>query len=109
MTETAGERPGRSGRARAIPVPWKGAPCMLIHGYDAHDQACPCRVCWAPGLFEHRASTLSGSRNTGSVTKECLTRAYRGCPEPLPAVGHDLGQHPTTGARAGGRPGGLPP
>ena len=74
---------------------------MLIRGFAACDQACPCRVCWAPGLYEHGAPTLSGSRNTGSVAKECLTRANHGCPTPLPAAEHDFGQRRGTCARCG--------
>ena len=74
---------------------------MLIRSFDARDQVCPCRVCWAPGLYEHRGATLSGLRNTGSRTKECLTRAYRGCPTPLPAAEHDFGQHRGSCARCG--------
>lgn len=44
---------------------------------DAH---CIGRECWAPGEFQHRGATMSGSRNTGRVSHCCLTRAYRGCP-----------------------------
>lgn len=65
---------------------------MLVRGYGALDADCPCRVCWVSGLYEHRGATLSGSRNTGSVTHECLTRACRGCPAPLPAAAHDFGR-----------------
>ncbi len=74
---------------------------MLVCGYDARDRECPCRACWAPGLYEHRGSTLSGSRNTGSVTRECLTRAYAGCPMSLPIPQHDFGQRRRACARCG--------
>lgn len=65
---------------------------MKVRGFDALDPACPCRACWAPGLYEHRAPTMSGSRSTGYATRECLTRAYGGCPVPLPVAAHDFGQ-----------------
>ena len=74
---------------------------MLVQGHDARDQTCPCRVCWAPGLYEHRGATLSGSRNTGSRTKECLHRANHGCPIPIPAAENDFGQRRGTCARCG--------
>lgn len=75
---------------------------MLIRGFDARGADCPCRACWAPGFYEHRAPTLHGARNTGFITRECLTRAYRGCPTPLPAPAHDFGQRRRTCARCGG-------
>ena len=60
---------------------------MKINGYDCCDKNCPQRKCWSPGLYQHRgACGAAGSRNTGAVTKCCMTRAYRGCPEPLPSV-----------------------
>ncbi len=36
--------------------------------------------CFAPGVYQHRGATLSGSRNTGSTSATCMTNAYRGCP-----------------------------
>jgi len=36
--------------------------------------------CYAPGLYESRGATLSGSRNTGNVSAECMRRAHHGCP-----------------------------
>ena len=56
--------------------------------YSFLDRFCIGRVCWSPGMYQHR-SPLSGggSRNTGSPDSPCcLNRAYRGCPTPLPAV-----------------------
>ena len=74
---------------------------MLIYGFDARDQECPCRPCWAPGLFEHRGATLSGSRNTGAMSKACLNRANRGCPSPVPVADHAFGQRRRACARCG--------
>lgn len=49
--------------------------------YDFVDAGCLGRSCFAPGMFQHRGATASGSRNTGSPdTPCCLNRAYRGCP-----------------------------
>lgn len=53
------------------------------HGvrYDFRDRECIAAACWAPGHYQHRGATMSGSRNTGSPdTPCCLNRAYRGCP-----------------------------
>ena len=60
---------------------------MIVKGHEAHDGQCPKRWCWSPGLYHHRGATCSGSRNTGSSTRCCLERAYRGCPQPIPAPG----------------------
>lgn len=54
--------------------------------YDFRDKSCIGLACWAPGQFQHRGATMSGSRNTGSSTACCLNRAYHGCPTPIPAV-----------------------
>lgn len=49
--------------------------------YSFADDRCIGRYCWAPGMFQHRSPTSSGSRNTGSPDSACcLNRAYRGCP-----------------------------
>lgn len=61
---------------------------MRVQGFDALDEDCPKRWCWAPGRYQHRGATGSGgSRNTGMASKCCLTCAYRGCPSPLPKLG----------------------
>lgn len=40
--------------------------------------------CFAPGNYQHRGATMSGSRNTSSSpTPCCLTNAYHGCPDDL--------------------------
>jgi hypothetical protein len=57
---------------------------MNVKGFDALDALCPKRRCWAPGQFQHRGASMSGSRNTGALTKCCLNRANHGCPQPLP-------------------------
>ena len=57
---------------------------MIIKGFDCRDSDCPLRWCWSPGNYEHRGATSAGSRNTGSYSKECMERAYRGCPQPIP-------------------------
>jgi hypothetical protein len=36
--------------------------------------------CFAPGRFESRGATLSGSHNTGHFELCCMNNAYRGCP-----------------------------
>lgn len=66
---------------------------MKIKGFDCRDAQCPKRWCWAPGRFEHRGATLSGSRNTGTFSSECLNRAYRGCPQPIPEPKQTLEQY----------------
>lgn len=50
--------------------------------YHFLDARCIGRVCWAPGMYQHRSPlSCGGSRNTGSPdTPCCLNRAYRGCP-----------------------------
>lgn len=57
---------------------------MIVKGFDALDKHCPHRPCWQPGEYQHRGASMSGSRNTGAVTRCCLRRAYRGCPDPIP-------------------------
>lgn len=44
------------------------------------EKSCQKRECFAPGRFEHRGSTMKGSRNTGEFTYTCMTNAYHGCP-----------------------------
>lgn len=47
-------------------------------------------ACWAPGMYQHRGATMSGSRNSGSPdTPCCLNRAYHGCPQPEDARHYD--------------------
>lgn len=47
--------------------------------------------CWAPGMYQHRGATPSGSRNSGSPdTACCLNNAYHGCPQPEDARGYDV-------------------
>lgn len=49
--------------------------------YDFSSVECIGAQCWAPGMYQHRGATMSGSRNTGSPdTPCCLNRAYHGCP-----------------------------
>lgn len=54
--------------------------------YDFSDARCIEAKCWAPGMYQHRGATMSGSRNTGDETATCLNRAYHGCPADR---GHD--------------------
>lgn len=54
--------------------------------YDFLSLDCLGRRCFAPGNYEHRGATLSGSRNTGRYSACCMNRAYHGCPHPLPDV-----------------------
>lgn len=49
--------------------------------YAVLDRTCLGCKCLALGSFESRGATLSGSRNTGSYTQCCMTRAYHGCPD----------------------------
>lgn len=49
--------------------------------YAFADPLCIGRQCWAPGVYQHRGATLSGSRNTGATSPCCMTRAYHGCPD----------------------------
>jgi hypothetical protein len=50
--------------------------------FDFLDARCIEASCWAPGEYQHRGATSSGSRSTGSASRCCLSRAYRGCPRP---------------------------
>lgn len=45
------------------------------------DRQCIGRECFAPGEFQHRGATLSGSRNTGQTSLTCMRNAYHGCPD----------------------------
>jgi hypothetical protein len=75
---------------------------VLVRRYDARDRTCPCHPCWAPGLYAHMAAAgVHGLRSTDHVTRECLTRAYRGCPDPLPEPQHDFGKRRRLCARCG--------
>jgi hypothetical protein len=54
---------------------------MKYKGHEVRDYECRYRECLALGPYQHRgACGASGSRNTGAITKCCLTNAYRGCP-----------------------------
>jgi len=46
----------------------------------SHGKKCLGYECFAPGGYQHRSTTLSGSRNTGGITLCCLNNAYHGCP-----------------------------
>lgn len=48
--------------------------------YYVTNRHCLGNKCFAPGDYQVRGATLSGSRNTGRTSKCCLTNAYRGCP-----------------------------
>lgn len=48
--------------------------------YWVRDVACIGRGCFAPGTYQTRGATMSGSRNTGHSSDVCMTNAYRGCP-----------------------------
>ena len=48
------------------------------------DGDCPARSCFAPGPWQVRGATSSGSRNTGAKHWCCLRREAHGCPGPLP-------------------------
>lgn len=48
--------------------------------YWVRDRNCIGCKCFAPGSFQHRGSTMSGSRNTGDVSLMCMTNSYHGCP-----------------------------
>ena len=51
------------------------------------DRKCIGRTCFAPGAFQHRGATLSGSRNTGSPDSlTCMNNAYHGCPNDKDAL-----------------------
>jgi hypothetical protein len=64
--------------------------------FDFLEVACLGRKCFAPGSYQHRGATLSGSRNTGAYSDCCMNRAYRGCPcvpfteRELPEVSKEL-------------------
>lgn len=58
--------------------------------YDFSGPRCIEASCWAPGMFQHRGATMSGSRNTGEEAACCLNRAYHGCPQPESALGYDV-------------------
>jgi len=60
--------------------------------YNFLDKTCLGRSCWAAGMYQHRSPmSCGGSRNTGSPDSPCcLSRAYRGCPIPLPDFQPDL-------------------
>lgn len=62
---------------------------MNVKGYDCLDGKCPKRWCWSPGRYQHRGATMSGSRNTGHYSNQCLHRAYHGCPQPIPEPGEE--------------------
>jgi hypothetical protein len=47
--------------------------------FDFLEFECLGRECFAPGDFQHRGATMSGSRNTGEYSSCCMNRAYRGC------------------------------
>ena len=49
--------------------------------YTFSDTRCIEAACWAPGMYQHRGATMSGSRATGSPdSPTCMNRAYHGCP-----------------------------
>ena len=79
---------------------------MKIDGYDALSSACNKRWCWRPGNYQHRGACGSGgSRNTGTTTRCCLERAYRGCPDPVPEPGAPAPwDEVTPNAEVSGRP-----
>jgi hypothetical protein len=55
--------------------------------YTFSDAKCIEASCWAPGMYQRRGATMSGSRNTGSPDDPtCMNRAYHGCPRDR---GHD--------------------
>jgi hypothetical protein len=58
--------------------------------FDFRDKSCIGLSCWAPGHFQHRGATMSGSRSTGRSSPCCLNRAYHGCPTPIPVVDDTL-------------------
>ena len=65
----------------------KKGDLMKVKGHDAKDKDCPKRWCWAPGSYQVRGATSSGSTFTGRYFKCCLHRAYHGCPYPDPLIG----------------------
>jgi len=48
--------------------------------YDFRDAECLSAACFAPGIYQIRGATLSGSRSTGATRPCCMRRAYHGCP-----------------------------
>lgn len=58
---------------------------VKVKGYSRpiwiKEKACLKRECFAPGRYEHRATTKAGSMNTGRFTYTCMTNAYHGCPQ----------------------------
>lgn len=56
----------------------KGEKPALRYSFVASD--CIGAACWAPGLYQHRGATMSGSRNTGAASPCCMNNAYHGCP-----------------------------
>jgi len=49
--------------------------------YAFLNKRCIEATCWAPGEYETRGATPSGSRSTGETQKCCVRRAYHGCPD----------------------------
>ena len=43
------------------------------------DRACIGRLCFAPGVYQHRGATAKGSHNTGAESMCCLNSAHHGC------------------------------
>lgn len=58
--------------------------------FDFLSRECLGRPCFAPGTYQHRGATMSGSRNTEAYSDCCMNRAYHGCPDPLPEVDQAL-------------------
>jgi hypothetical protein len=54
------------------------------------EAGCLGRPCFAPGSYQHRGATISGSRNTGAYSDCCMNRAYHGCPMTMPPVDQEL-------------------
>lgn len=54
--------------------------------FDFLSRDCLGRNCFAPGTYQHRRATASGSQATGQYSDCCMNRAYHGCPCPLPNV-----------------------
>jgi hypothetical protein len=48
--------------------------------YSMIDRECIGRPCFAPGMYQVRGATMSGSRATGEHRPTCMNRAYHGCP-----------------------------
>lgn len=51
--------------------------------FDFLDAKCIEAECFAPGEYQTRGATSSGSRATGTSRPCCLRRAYHGCPTPI--------------------------